>query len=118
MSSFDAIGNRPAPPPPPAGPSAQPGARRSRPWPPRPAPSSLRDAFGRLSAVLTEVAVTADASAKRRCPHRGVRSRCRHRAPCRNQVAVGEARMCGGDAHVRFEPAAEPVPPSPGAEVG
>jgi hypothetical protein len=118
MSSFDAAGNDPALAPPSATPSPRPGARTSRPSSVRADGSALREACVRLSAVLGEVAVTADASAKRRCPHRGVRSRCWYGAPCRNQVAVGGARVCGGDAHLRFEPLVGAVPASSGPAAG
>jgi hypothetical protein len=66
-----------------------------------------RAAFGRLATVLFDIATTADRSARRRCPHRGVKSRCRYRAPCRNQVAARAGTVCGGDRFVRFDPAAD-----------
>ena len=118
MSSLDAAGNPPGLAPLSAAPSAQPYAPESRPPLPAPGASVLREAFGRLSAVLIDVAQTADVVVGERCPHRGVRSRCRYSAPCRNQVAVGVGWVCGGDAHVRFEPVADVVPPSRGSEAG
>lgn len=62
---------------------------------------ALRAAFGRLTAVLQDVAATADRSVRRRCPHRGVKSRCHYRAVCRNQATAGGVTVCGGDALVR-----------------
>jgi len=77
----------------------------------------IRAALARLATTLSDVAVTADASARARCPHRGVRSRCFYGSACRNQVRrraapeLGSAEaggpdlfVCGGDACVRFEP--------------
>jgi hypothetical protein len=93
------------------------GFRRTH-APPRRDASALREALGRLSSVVTDVAVTADASLVRRCPHRGARGRCRYRAPCRNQVSAREAPVCGGDAHLRFQTVASRPSVSPGAEAG
>lgn len=69
--------------------------------------ADVRSAFGRLTAVLTDVASTADRSVRERCPHRGVRSRCHYRARCRNQVKAAADVVCGGDALVRFDPVTE-----------
>ncbi len=71
---------------------------------------AVRAAFGRLTAVLTDVAATADRSLRRRCPHRGVKSRCHYRAACRNQVTANGSAVCGGDASIRFEPMTEDSP--------
>jgi len=68
-------------------------------------PKAVGDALARLAAELAGVAQDVEASARARCPHRGVRSRCAYPGACRNQAALPHGgQVCSGDAQVRFAP--------------